>query len=156
MVKKILYATDMSEKARKAYEYTLDLAERYNADITVLHVLENLSHMSNMLVGEILGHTKWEALQVEHQKRVIKQLETNLAVFCSETQAGVDSCRLTQGHIKVREGDAPGIILEEADDCGADLIVIGANGWNQSGEKRLGNTARQVVRNSGVPVFVVK
>ena len=38
-VKKILYATDLSENARFAFAYAVSLADLYNAAITIIHLL---------------------------------------------------------------------------------------------------------------------
>ena len=40
-VKKILYATDLSENARYAYAYALSLADLYQAAITIIHIHRN-------------------------------------------------------------------------------------------------------------------
>ena len=42
-IKKILYATDLSENARYAFGYAVSLANQYDAKITILHVLEDRS-----------------------------------------------------------------------------------------------------------------
>jgi nucleotide-binding universal stress UspA family protein len=54
-IKKILYATDLSENARHAFGYAVSLANRYDAGITVLHVVEELSSFARSMVEEILG-----------------------------------------------------------------------------------------------------
>ena len=42
-IKKILYATDLSESSVHALAYAVSLANRYKAGITVLHVLHEES-----------------------------------------------------------------------------------------------------------------
>ncbi len=42
-IKRILYATDLSENARHAFGYAASLANRYGAKIIVLHVIEDFS-----------------------------------------------------------------------------------------------------------------
>ena len=42
-IKKILYATDLSENARFAFGYAASLANRYGAQIVMLHVIEEIS-----------------------------------------------------------------------------------------------------------------
>ncbi|MGD8721592.1 MAG: universal stress protein, partial [Desulfobacterales bacterium] len=42
-IKIILYATDLSENARRAFGYAASLANRYGAKIIVLHVIEDFS-----------------------------------------------------------------------------------------------------------------
>jgi nucleotide-binding universal stress UspA family protein len=55
VIKKILYATDLSENARHAFGYAVSLANRYDAGIIVLHVVEELSSFARSMVEEILG-----------------------------------------------------------------------------------------------------
>jgi len=43
-IRKILYATDLSENARHAFGYAVSLANRYGAGITIMHVLGDHYH----------------------------------------------------------------------------------------------------------------
>jgi nucleotide-binding universal stress UspA family protein len=40
-IKNILYATDLSENARYAYNYAASMGQQYGARITILHVIES-------------------------------------------------------------------------------------------------------------------
>ena len=40
-IKKILYSTDLSENSKFAFSYAASLANRYDAAITILHVLKD-------------------------------------------------------------------------------------------------------------------
>ncbi len=51
-VKKILYATDLSENARYAFAYAVSLADLYKASITFIHVL---SEIPDILDKNVLG-----------------------------------------------------------------------------------------------------
>ena len=44
-IKKILYTTDLSANARFAFSYAASLANRYDAGITILHILEEIPHI---------------------------------------------------------------------------------------------------------------
>jgi len=56
----------------------------------------------------------------------------------------------------IRDGTAPAVILDTADDCKADLIVMGTHG--RTGLKRLflGSVAELVLRRAHCPVLTVK
>ena len=56
-IKKILYATDLSENARYAFGYAVSLANRYGAGITILHVMES-SLGSESLMTKFIGQEK--------------------------------------------------------------------------------------------------
>ena len=57
-IKNILYTTDLSENARYAYGYAASLAHRYDALITILHVLEIRKGYTYDL-SNYLGADKW-------------------------------------------------------------------------------------------------
>ena len=41
-IKRILFATDLSENANRAYGYAASMAEAHGASVTILHVLEKM------------------------------------------------------------------------------------------------------------------
>ena len=47
-IKKILFPTNLSRSARHAFEYAVSIANRYGATITLLHVMEEVSHSSDV------------------------------------------------------------------------------------------------------------
>ncbi len=60
-IKKILYATDLSETAVHAFSYALSLAVVYNASITMLHVVSESSgeeFISSMISSKTLKEIK--------------------------------------------------------------------------------------------------
>jgi nucleotide-binding universal stress UspA family protein len=59
-IKKILYATDLSENARYAFGYAASIANRFGARITILHVLEEISHSATIRLAAMLGENKWQ------------------------------------------------------------------------------------------------
>ena len=40
-IKRILYATDLTESAPRVYQYVLYLAQQFNAEIVCLHVIDS-------------------------------------------------------------------------------------------------------------------
>ena len=60
-IKKILYTTDMSDTSNYAFSYAASIANRYDALITIFHVLKNPMPTSENLVTNVLGEDKWEA-----------------------------------------------------------------------------------------------
>ena len=51
-VKKILYATDLSENARYAFAYAVSLADLYNAAITIIHLLPEVPVLGHHLLPD--------------------------------------------------------------------------------------------------------
>jgi nucleotide-binding universal stress UspA family protein len=62
-VKKILYATDLSENARYAFAFAVSLADLYNAAITFIHVLPEVrSRLDKIIIGYI-SVERWGAIK---------------------------------------------------------------------------------------------
>ena len=67
-IKRILFTTNLSPNARKAFDYAVSLADRYGAVITVLHVMEEVSHSSDVHIKTFLGDKQWQELQEAHEQ----------------------------------------------------------------------------------------
>jgi hypothetical protein len=63
VIKNILYTTDMSETSNYAFGYAASLANRYDALITIVHVLKNPMPTTENLVTNVLGEKNgWKPL----------------------------------------------------------------------------------------------
>ena len=155
-INKILYATDLSENARYAFGYAADLAAKYKATLTILYVMENLNHTSEVQVGEIVGPETWEKLKRKKQEYLIQKIQDRLETFCTEMATRHDACQLLGQTIRIERGNPQEVILETSRQMGADLIVMGTHGYNILKDALIGGTARKVVRNSEVPVMVIR
>ena len=155
-IKNILYATDLSENARYAYNYAASLAQQYAAQITILHVIEKLSAETFLQIQGYVGEEKWKKLQEEKQADFVSTIKGRLNSFCDEISNEVDACTFQVDKILVKEGIAADEILHQAELNGADLIVMGNRGFGLFKDALIGGTARRVVRRSTIPVMVVK
>lgn len=155
-IKKILYATDLSENAKHAFGYAADLAQRYNAMVTILYVMENMNHIAENQVRDLLGKDKWNKVKSEKREYVTKKINTRIENFCQEMNSHFDSCRLLVEDILIKEGSPTEEILTTSKEMKADMVVMGSYGHNILQGALLGGTARRVVKNSEIPVLVVR
>ena len=114
-IKKILYATDLSENARYAYNYAASLGQQYGAHITILHVIEKLTAETFLQIHGYVGEEKWNKLQEEKQADFISTIKGRLGTFCDEISSEVDACTFQVDKIIVKEGIAANEILHQAD-----------------------------------------
>jgi nucleotide-binding universal stress UspA family protein len=156
VIKKILYTTDLSENARYAFSYAVSLAHQYNARITMLHVLEELSPTAMWMVGDIIGEKRWSTLKTEKEDSVIKALQSRLRAFCDEVSAEVHDCPFVVEKTIVETGHPVDRIIELGDAGDFDVIVMGCRGLGVLGDVMLGSTSRRVLRRCGKPVLVVR
>jgi len=138
----VLCPVDFSRCAREAVHLALSLAEEGDANLTILHVLEN--------VGEApiaTRHFNVPEFRREYRQWAIDQLQALLPEYSA------DRCRPTT---RVVEGKAYGEILKAAADDGTDLIVMGVHGRNPLDLMLFGSTTNQVVRRATCPVLTVR
>lgn len=155
-IKNILYATDLSQNARYAFSYAADLADKYEAHITILYVMENMNHMVESQVRDMMGKEQWDKLKEEKTDYLVKKIKSRINEFCSGMASHFDSCHMLVSDIVVTKGNPTEEILATAKKSNMDMIVMGSHGYNIIQSALIGGTANKVVKNSRIPVLVVR
>jgi nucleotide-binding universal stress UspA family protein len=153
---KILYTTDLSENARHAFGYAAGIANRYNAGITVLHVLEDMSPSADSLVINMIGQKKWSELRRKNEQEVLQTVRARLKAFCDDVSSNFPACRFITDDILVRVGNPVEEILNQVAAGGYDLVVMGAHGRGILSDTLMGSTSRRVLRRCKTPVLVIR
>ena len=155
-IRKILYATDLSENARFAFSYAMSLANKYGAGITILHVLEDISPFADSLVINIVGEKKWKELRESGEQGVLDTIKERLQNFCEEVSKDLPECPFITDEIVVKIGDPADEIMDLIETGDYDLVVMGAHGHGFLGSAMMGSISRRVVRYSKKPVLVIR
>ncbi|MGD9042647.1 MAG: universal stress protein [Desulfobacterales bacterium] len=155
-INKILYTTDLSKNARHAFSYAASIANRYGAGVTILHVLEDISPTTSSLVISIMGEKEWGELRSRNEKEVLDKIQIRLTRFCDEVQAEMPACPFITDNVIVKIGNPVDEILQEVEDKGYDMVVMGAHGHSALANALMGSTSRRVVRRCKTPVLVVR
>jgi len=155
-INKILYTSDLSKNARHAFGYAASIANRYDAGVTILHVLEDISPSTDSLVINIIGEAQWNELRSRNEKEVLDKLRSRLTKFCDEVQAEMPTCPFITDDIILKIGNPVDEILQEIEDKRYDMVVMGAHGHSALADALMGSTSRRVVRRSKTPVLVVR
>ena len=165
-VKKILYATDLSENARFAFAYAVSLADLYHAGITMIHVLPEVPGIIDKNVIGYISADQWEKIKSQNvdeaKEALIGKRRDHLAVrdalhqFSENVKHGHESKGFVTDDIIVERGNPVEIILKQAAEKNCDLIVMGTHGQGKLADAMMGSTARRVLRRSKKPVLVVR
>jgi len=155
-IKKILYATDLSDNAKFAFGYAAAFSNRFGASITILHVIEELNPQITFQMMDLLGEEKWQEIQKTRKQETGELIKKRLEAFCKEESVNNATCSFLVGEIKIANGHPVEEILEEAQRGGYDLIVMGTHGYGILAGAMMGSTAMRVLRRSRVPVTVVR
>jgi len=155
-IKRILYATDLSENARRAFGYAASLANRYGAEIIVLHVIEDFSPSATFQLAAMFGEDKWKEVRNRQEKEVIETIRKRLETVYREAWPEMVDHDFLAGNVVVKTGEPVNQILKQAEQTGCDLIVMGTHGQGMFAEALMGSTARRVIHRSRTPVLVVR
>lgn len=113
--KHILLVTDFSDASVYAAMRAADLARRYDAHFTLLHIVEHFPEDSP---------TNWIAPEGEDPARYVTQVAQNkLAAIAEKLQVKPDQQQTVLSHRSVKYE-----LVRYANEQKIDLIVIGANG----------------------------
>jgi nucleotide-binding universal stress UspA family protein len=165
-VKKILYATDLSENARYAFAYAVRLADLFNAPITFIHVLPEVpSRLDKSVIGYI-SEDRWEEIKSQNieeaREAIIGKSREHLAIrdalhqFSEDVKESREGGGFATDDIIVVRGNPVEEILKYSVEKNCDLIVMGTHGQGTLADAMIGSTARRVLRRSAKPVLVVR
>ncbi|MBT8368363.1 MAG: universal stress protein [Deltaproteobacteria bacterium] len=161
----ILFSTDLSQKSRYAFNYAVSIAHRYGAKLTLLYVMEEVSHSPDVRLKDFIGEERWQEIkggQEEEARQILigkkregATIRQALGEFCEQIQAE-SKIDFKTDQILVVRGNVVDEILSEAQRIGCDLIVMGYHVRGKLEEAVLGSTTRRVLRRSKTPVMLVQ
>ena len=130
----ILFATDFSESSMHALPYALSLAEEHDAELTLMHVLEEVQPMPVEYSNELMADCRqrlWELVPVD------------ATMWCKP-------------RVVVETGEAAGSIVRNARDRQVDLIVMGVHGGGTVASHLPWTVIHSVVRHARCPVLTTR
>ncbi|HKJ13859.1 MAG: universal stress protein [Desulfobulbales bacterium] len=155
-IKKILYCTRIGPNSAYIYRHAMALAEKFDAAITVLHVMETLTPDQEARINGYIGPDSIHDVVEHEEKDALVRIKQHLNSFCSRL-GEENSCSLRVEKILVAESSSPADeIVKQSVTMGADVIVIGAHAHSSIMETLLGSTTQKVIRKSAIPVLVVQ
>ena len=155
-IKKILYCTRIGPNSAYIYRHAMALAEKFDAAITVLHVMETLTPEMEALIDSYAGFGSTIHDVVEHEEQDAgERIRKHLNSFCSRL-GDENSCSLRLEKIVVAEGHPAEEIVRHSVETGADIIVIGAHAQSSIQNALMGSTTQKVIKKASVPVYVVQ
>ncbi len=141
LYKKILIATDGSEYTKNAVDYGIDLAKNTGAKLHAVYVVDTAAFAS------IPMDAAWESMY-----GLLRQ-EGDEAIKIVADKASAEGLEVERNTI---EGHPAEEIIKYAEKNSISLIVMGTLGKSGLDRFLLGSVAEKVVRNSKIPVLVVR
>ncbi len=142
-LRKVLVPTDFSESARHALTYGISFAREYEAELTLLHVVENLT------VG--YASDLFPVPMAEVFQEISGYAKAELAKLGTEARAK----SVTVEEVVV-QGKPSAEIMRFARETEVDMIVLGTHGKGMLDQALFGSTTERVVRRAPCPVLTVR
>ncbi|MFC7167407.1 universal stress protein [Halospeciosus flavus] len=147
MYERILVPTDGSDVAEVAIDHAVDLAEKYDAEIHALYVVD----VDAVSFG--LGAEQVDRIRQGHFGEM-DELEERAndatgAVAEAAAEHGISAVE------EVRVGRPHAVIADYAEDEDVDLVVMGSHGRAGVSRAILGSVTERVLRSTHRPVLVV-
>ena len=142
-IKKITCCIDFSENAGAAFGMALEMADKFQAKLYVVHVLPPM-------VNPVLTEPEW-VMPEEPKKSLILKLEERIQQeYCSKIEADLDY------EIKVLDGHVSSEIIGFIEKNSVDLVITGSYGSSGMGLVIFGSVAKRVAHKAPCSVMIVR
>ncbi len=139
-INRIALPTDYSETAGVALEYAIDMAKKFNAELALIHVLEEGAYAGIFAPSD----------KTEYVLREQAQLRLQEEAHRVEKEHGINVSQ------QVLSGRIYDQIIEGARNAEADIIIMGTHGVAGWAEFFVGSNAFRVVTQSACPVLSIQ
>lgn len=150
MLQKVLIPTDGSDTARRAIDFAVRLLAGSSCEVVLLSVVEEPAYAAfwsdGLIAPEVILPPAEELKEELHGKA-----EETLSEQAEPLRAA--GLRTT---VRVRFGNPAAEILQEAEDGGCEMIVMGSHGRGAIGSFLLGSVSNRVVHHAKCPVLIVR
>ena len=145
MYGRILVPVDGSPTSNRGLTEAINLAKDQKAKLRLLHAIDE-----SFLVYDAYGMVSWDSVTRslrEGGKKLMAEAKSLAA------RNGIDAESVVTETLKDRVAD---VILKEARNWRADLIVMGTHGRRGLNRLLLGSDAERVLRDTSVPLLLVR
>jgi universal stress protein A len=142
-VNQIVCCSDFSDHAEVAFQTALDLSQRYNAKLYVVHVLPPV-------VNPMLTDTELMLPEYPDENLVVSLNERMQEVYGNRIPEKVDF------ELVVRDGHVSTEIIRFIEETDADLAVVGAFGLSGMGLVLFGSVAKRISHKAPCSVMIVR
>lgn len=136
MIQKLLIAYDGSDSAKAAFDFSLDLARKYGAELHVLAVARPPEFGEEVETEAVIEQSR------RHHAHILQALKSRVTGLTA--------------HFETKVGHPAETIVLYAEDHGIDHIVVGHRGHGLFERWLLGSVARQVIAYAHCAVTVVR
>lgn len=135
MINKILVAYDSSPASNRALSMAASIAEKFDADLTILHVIRDLQ-----LPPEVKRMVEVEKIRGDTTD-ILRLVAENAL---KEAKIRAENKGVKKVHTSIGNGDPANAILQAAKRQKSDMVVMGTRGLGKVQGMLLGSVSRKV------------
>ena len=148
-MKKVLIAVDYHPVSEKVAEKGYELAKSMNAEVCLLHVLDDVRFYSAQYPS-FLGYEGYPGMGPNFN--VAMEMQNIAEDFLDKASKHLND-EMVQ--TKLVEGETTKALLSYAEEWGADYIVMGTHSHSVLEKLFMGTVAQKVLERTTIPVFMV-
>jgi len=142
-VKKIACCTDFSENAQRAVMTAIEMAEKYKAHLSIIHVLPPVINPMFAETAIILSEEPRESLILKLQEQMQKEYGPRIGINIKYDLVVLD------GHVSTE-------ILNYLKENRTDVVVMGSYGLSGMGLVVFGSVAKRITHKAPCSVMIVR
>ncbi len=155
VIKKILYATDLTPNSSHALSHAINLAQTIDARIVSLFVFDQPSFNFPVYIEDHIPEDKHAVFEEERRADAADRMKKRFEYICEKEHADSPDCLQRLDSVEVCTGFPAELILTKADELDCDIIVMGTHGKGVIRQTFLGSMAKRVLRRTRKPVFII-
>lgn len=152
MIKKILVATDASAASNRALEMAAQLANQYDAELLIIHVIRDMQIPFDIKEIPELESDTIESFATAREEIMRKVAESVL----KDAKAKAEKAGANNVQTLIGTGDPATSILDVTKRREIDMIVIGTRGLGKLKGQILGSVSRKVTNNAETSCLIVR
>jgi nucleotide-binding universal stress UspA family protein len=143
MIKKILVPIDFSNYSKKALQYTVNFAKKFDAEIVLVYVIEPMIYPADLSMGQMVIPQSEMNLSEKSDKELVQLAKSEIG----------DKLKYK---VLVKTGKPFMEIISTAKEVDSDLIIMATHGHTGVEHLLFGSTAEKVVRKAPCPVLTIR
>ena len=149
-MKKVLIALDYDPTAQKVAEQGYSLASSMNAEVTLLHVINDPTYYTTTDFSPIMGYGGY--MDIDRFQPTVEALKAASQIFLEKAKHHLkdDTIQTT-----VKDGDIADTILTTAKEIHADIIIMGSHSRKWLENIVIGSVAKDVLNHTKVPLYII-
>ncbi len=159
-MKNILVPVDFSEVTHKIIEQTIQIALPLKAKVHLIHVTEPSSHSISLQTGtsfdslDTMGEhhfatVRYDIIRDQVAAKLKKEHSQLLELRKQLTDKKIDT------HALLIEGHITKIIVKEASEINADMIILGSHGHGSLHDVFVGSVTNGIIKKLSCPVLII-